>query len=385
MADVTINQLATINALSANNFIPISDGTSTTKLGTNSLFGFRNKVINGDMRVFQKSGTITYSGAGTTTCGVDRMRGTASGSGSWTMQQSTDVPAGERFYNSILLTTTVATNSIVSNDCYYFAHVIEGYNTADLAWGTANARSITISFWVKGSVPGPYSLAVMNTEFTRSYLVTYTINAANTWERKVITVPGDVGATSISRADLMGVAVVFDLGFASVYESSTSNTWLTTAKYALAGQTKLINYSNATLRFTGLQIEEGVTATPFEFRPFGYELSLCQRYYCKTYSYSVTPGTAGTTGAGTIYGMSTGTGNRPIITWSFPVEMVKTPAIRFYSPQTGALGYCYDENMGSDRGAYNNGSSSKSVNVYAGGNSSAGNAVQFHIVADAEY
>lgn len=281
MADTTISSLNTVNALSAVNYIPVSDGTNTTKLGTDSLFGFRNRIINGGMRINQRGGTTTFSGTGTTTYGLDRCRGTASGSGSWTMQQSTDVPTGAGFTNSMQINVTTAATSIINNDCYYFAHLIEGNNIADLGWGTAGAKTVTISFWVKSSITGSYSIALMNTEFTRSYLTTYTINSANTWERKVITMPGDVGATSIVTDNGIGMGIVFDFGFAPGYETTTTNSWLASPKYAIAGQTKIILTQNATWRITGLQLEEGSTATPFEWRQYGTELALCQRYFHK--------------------------------------------------------------------------------------------------------
>jgi hypothetical protein len=281
MADTTISQLNTINTLSANNFIPISDGTNTTKLGTDSLFGFRNRIINGDMRIDQRNGGTSVAWAANTAgYTVDRFKQTQNGAVASTIQQTTDVPAAQGFTSSLSRIITTAEPAVASGNktCGYY-YMLEGYNVSDFLWGTASAKPITISFWVKSSVTGTFSFSVMNTTFTRSYNSSYSISSANTWEKKTFTVPGDTGATAIDKTNGNGIQLVFDLGFSSIYESSTANTWQGSISYALAGCVKLSSTLGATFYLTGLQLESGSTATPFETRFIGNELAMCQRYY----------------------------------------------------------------------------------------------------------
>jgi hypothetical protein len=258
--------------------------TSTgTAAITSGLTGFRNRIINGDMRIDQRSSGSSLSfPANTSGYCIDRFKFTTNGSAAATVQRSTTVPTGQGFTNSLLTTITTAEPAVASGNkvtTYYYS--LEGFNVSDLGWGTASAQSITISFWVRSSVTGTYSFSVMNTSFARSYNSSYAISAANTWEKKTFTIPGDTGATSIDTTNGNAIQLVFDLGFSTLYETSTANTWLASGAYALSGCVKLSSTLNATWYLTGLQLEAGSTATDFERRPIGTELALCQRYYWK--------------------------------------------------------------------------------------------------------
>jgi len=186
------------------------------------------------------------------------------------------VPAGQGFVNSIINTVTT-TDSPTGADYYLFEQSIEGFNSADLGWGTASAKSVTISFFVKSSLTGTYTVAIRNSGLNRSYRAIYTIGSANTWEQKTITVAGDTTGTWLTD-NSRGISVGFTLGAGSDY-ISTGNTWSASDDFAATGQTQWIGTNGATFFLTGLQLEPGSTATPFERRSYAAELALCQRYY----------------------------------------------------------------------------------------------------------
>ena len=273
------------------NGITFNDGSTQN---TRAPSAFKNRIINGDMRIDQRNAGAAVSWAANTNgYTLDRWKLTQNGTVASTVQRSTVVPAGQGFTNSLLTTITAAETAVsTGNKTAGYYYMLEGYNVSDFGWGTASAQPITISFWVRSSVVGTYSFSVMNTSFARSYNSSYTISAANTWEKKIFTVPGDTGATAMDTTHGIALSLVFDFGFSPMYESSTANAWQGSSSYALAGCTKLSSTVGATFYLTGVQLEAGSTATEFERRPIGTELALCQRYYDKSYSMNVAPGTA---------------------------------------------------------------------------------------------
>ena len=260
------------------NGITFNDGSTQN---TRPAVGFRNRIINGDMRIDQRNAGASVSiAANNSPYTIDRFQITQNGSVSSTVQRSTVVPAGQGFTNSLFTTVDTAEPDVATgNKTYGYYYKLEGFSTSDLGWGTASAQSITISFWVRSSVAGTYSFSVMNTSFTRSYNSSYTISAVDTWEKKTFTITGDTGATSIDTTNGNAISLVFDLGYSTMYETSTANSWLETGAYALSGCTKLSSTVGATFYLTGVQLEAGSSATDFERRPIGTELALCQRYY----------------------------------------------------------------------------------------------------------
>jgi hypothetical protein len=233
------------------------------------------------MRIDQRNAGASVSiAANNSPYTIDRFQITQNGSVASTVQRSTVVPAGQGFTNSLFTTVATAEPAVATgNKTYGYYYKLEGFSTSDLGWGTASAQTITISFWVRSSVAGTYSFSVMNSSFTRSYNTSYAITAANTWEKKIITITGDTGATAIDTTNGTSIALVFDLGFSTMYETATANTWLSSGLYALSGCVKLSSTVGATFYLTGLQLEAGSTATEFERRSYGTELALCQRYY----------------------------------------------------------------------------------------------------------
>ncbi len=244
--------------------------------GTSGINGFKNRIINGAMMIDQRGSASSPVASNVGTYAVDRMKFFGTGGGVFTSQQSTVAPSG--FTNSNLFTVTTADASIAAGDLYWCAQVVEGYNVADLGWGAAGASTVTLSFWVRSSVTGTYSGSLNNGAYDRSYLFTYTINSSNTWEQKSITVTGDTSGTWL-KTNGIGLYVILDLGSGSTYSNATTNTWLTGGYQHVTGSTNWISTNGATFYITGVQLEKGSTATSFDYRPYGAELALCQRYY----------------------------------------------------------------------------------------------------------
>jgi hypothetical protein len=208
--------------------------------------------------------------------GVDRFGFSMVASSKGTSQQSSVAPSG--FINSLLFTSSAAT-SVSSTDFYSLYQRIEGLNTADLAWGTADAKTVTLSFWVRSSLTGIFGGAITNSAFNRSYPFTYTINSANTFEYKTITIAGDTTGTWLTNNGI-GMLVQFGLGVGSTL-SGTAGAWSASGLISATGATSVVGTSGATFYITGVQLERGTQATSFEYRQYGTELALCQRYLPK--------------------------------------------------------------------------------------------------------
>ena len=267
------NQSATF----AGNMI-FSDGSNLS----NGYLLFKNRIINGSMVVDQRNnGSSVTPSNGTYT--LDRWKAYLNGGGAYSVQKSSTAPTG--FINSLLVTVTTSKSSILSGDYYILTHLIEGINVGDFAWGTASACSVTLSFWVRSSLTGTFSGSLENNAGNRAYPFVYTINSANTWEQKSITIPGDTTGTWLTNTSA-GIVLRLSLGMGSTY-SGTSNTWAAADYYASTSETtKLISTLGATFYLTGVQLERGSIATSFEYRPYPVELHLCERY-CEVFDASL--------------------------------------------------------------------------------------------------
>jgi hypothetical protein len=206
---------------------------------------------------------------------VDRFRQSFGGGGVITGQISTTAPAG--FTNSLQATVTTADSSIAASDFYLVQHRVEGFNVADFGLGAAGASTFTLSFWVRSSVTGTYGVGLVNGNDNRSYPTTYSVSAANTWEYKTITVAGDTSGTWL-KDNGNGMTILFDLGSGSNF-NGTAGAWASANTFRTSGCVNWIATSGATWQITGVQLEPGTVATPFERRSYGAELALCQRYY----------------------------------------------------------------------------------------------------------
>jgi hypothetical protein len=253
------------------------DGTNLTTGGVNTpnTFGFKNRIINGNMVIDQRNNGSSVSVSGNDIFTLDRYKGWANGGGIFSVQQSSTAPIN--FTKSALLTVTTADSSISAGDNYRWAQAIEGYNVADFSFGTANAKTITVSFWVRSNLTGTYGGSIYSATASRSYVYQYTINSANTWEQKTVTIAGDTtGSWNTTNGN--GMVVYFDLGSGSNYQNATGS-WVSGEKFSTSGNASWIGTLSNNLYISGIQVETGTKATSFDVRDYGRELNLCQRYY----------------------------------------------------------------------------------------------------------
>ena len=249
--------------------------TSTGQiLGGGNATAFKNRIINGGMVIDQRGSASSPVATGV---GVDRFLYGNNGAGVVTFGQSTTAPAG--FINSSVVTVTTADSSIANSDLYYIYQQIEGLNVADLGFGTASAQTVTLSFWVRSSVIGTYGAVITNSSGNRSYVSNYTINVANTWEQKSVTVAGDTSGTWLTTNGI-GLSIRWGLAAGSNWQG-TAGVWGTANAVCSSSQVNFMATVSNTFYLTGVQLEVGTQATSFDFRDYGRELILCQRYYSK--------------------------------------------------------------------------------------------------------
>ena len=250
-------------------------GTGTTT----GYYGFKNRIINGAMVIDQRNaGASVTVNTGTNVFSVDRWAGAGTGSGTdgaFTMQQDSSAPTG--FSSSIKVTVTTIDAVLTSSQSYQVTQSIEGFNTSDLSFGTASAKPITLSFWVRSSLTGTFGGALSNSAFNRSYPFTYTISVADTWEYKTVTIAGDTSGTWIGSTNGIGLRVYFGLGAGSD-RAGTAGAWAGSGHTSATGAVSVIGTLSANWYITGVQLEKGSTATSFDYRPYTTELQLCQRY-----------------------------------------------------------------------------------------------------------
>ena len=241
---------------------------------SNTPLGMRNRIINGDMVISQRNGTssVTPVDNGFVT---DRWRFSLSQASKLTSQQSTIAPTGFGFS---LLVTSSSAYTVGASESFLLSQKIEGFNFADLAWGTSNAQTITVSFWVRSSLTGTFGGSISNSATNRWYPFSYTISSANTFEYKTITITGDTTGTWVGATNGTGAVLYFSLG-AGATVSGTAGAWSGTTFVQPTGATSVVGTNGATFYITGVQLERGTSATPFEYIPYGMELALCQRYF----------------------------------------------------------------------------------------------------------
>jgi len=246
--------------------------------------GFKNRIINGACVIAQRGTGSVTNDAAQNLYAVDRTGIYGDVSSKFTAQQnagSVTPPAG---FSNYLGITSSSAYSIGSGAVNIVFQNIEGYNVADLAWGTASAATVTLSFWVRSSLTGTFGGALRNSASNRSYPFTYTVSAANTWEQKSITIAGDTSGTWLTDNGI-GIRITLGIGVGSTY-SGTAGAWAGANYLAPTGATSVVGTSGATFYITGVQLEKGSTATSFDYRSYGTELALCQRYYA-TSSYVI--------------------------------------------------------------------------------------------------
>jgi hypothetical protein len=262
----------------------ILDGSNGVTFNDASLQGaaaspyvLKNRIINGDMRIDQRNnGASVGTASGTGAYTVDRWQITYDQTNKFTAQQnagSVTPPAG---YINYLGITSSSAYTVGSSEQFLVRQFIEGFNTADLAWGTANARTVTLSFWVRSSLTGTFGGVIGGYVNTNSYPFTYTISSANTWEQKTITITGDTSGTW-NTGNSGGIGIIFGLGVGSTL-SGTAGSWSASRFWSATGATSVVGTNGATWYVTGVQLEQNTSATPFERRLYNQELANCQRY-----------------------------------------------------------------------------------------------------------
>ena len=258
----------------ASSGIQFSDGSIQTAAA--SPYALKNRIINGAMVIDQRN-----AGASVTptngSYGLDRWTFAVTQASKFTAQQNAGSVTPPTGFSNYLGITSTSSYSITSGDIFYVSQRIEGFNTADLGFGTANAKTVTLSFWVRSSLTGTFGGALNNSAENRSYPFSYTISAANTWEYKTVTIAGDTTGTWLTTNGI-GLIVAFGLGVGSTY-TGTDGSWQAAQDFAPTGATSVVGTNGATFYITGVQLEQNTSATPFERRLYGQELINCQRYY----------------------------------------------------------------------------------------------------------
>ena len=276
-----------MSSISVKTITDASGGSTTSINGFTpsvSNMAGRNRIINGDMRIDQRNAGAAVTG-NDTVFGVDRFSIYAWVNGTGTIQRNAGGVTPPVGFSNYLGFTSSGATTLTSSQAVAIQHRIEGYNVADLGFGSSGAATVTLSFWVRSSLSGIFGGSLQNNAGNRSYPFSYTINAANTWEQKAITIAGDISGTW-AKDNTEGLRVYFSLGAGSSF-SGSAGAWVGSGLTSTTGATSVVGTSGATFYITGVQLEEGSVATPFEHRQYGQELALCQRYYEEVNSPSV--------------------------------------------------------------------------------------------------
>jgi hypothetical protein len=252
---------------------------SSLQAAAASPYVLKNRIINGDMVISQRSGTTSTTPTTDLTYNtVDRWQSRLAASSKYSLQQNAGSVTPPASFTNYLGVTSLAATSVSGTDYYAIEQKIEGFNTADLSFGTANAQTITLSFWVRSSLTGTFGGNIRNETSNYCYPFSYTISSANTWEKKTVTIAGATAGTWVGATNAVGMSVAFNLGVGSTY-TGTANAWYASTIINPTGATSVVGTNGATFYITGVQLEQNTTATPFERRMYGQELINCQRYY----------------------------------------------------------------------------------------------------------
>ena len=286
--------------------------------------GFKNKLINGNMNIdqYNNGGSITPS-VSNIFC-VDRWKSSLNPGGKFSVQQNSGNAPATQGFTQCLKVTSLSAYTLGATEFEAISQYIEGNNIADLGWGTASAKTVTLSFWVNCSLTGTFGGALLNSAQNYNYPYSYTINAANTWEYKTVTITGATSGTwNTNSSD--GIRLLFTLGCGATY-SQPAGSWTTSIALSATGATSLVATNGATWYMTGAQFEVGTTATNFDFRSIGTEFALCQRYYQYLNA------------SGSIYSNSGSSAGNYNYYWNFAVTMRSAPTTTATGYQLNAAG-----------------------------------------------
>jgi len=300
---------------------PNQDITAAKIAGT---INFKNLIINGDMSIDQRN-----SGSSITPTngqyGVDRWQNAVNVSSKYSIQQVSDAPTGFVYSNKV---TSLSAYSIGAGELAGLRQYVEGYNITKLDWGTSDAQTVTLSFWVKSSLTGDFGVTVGN-DNGRTYGALYNISSADTWEKKSVTIEGDTSGTWLTTNG-KGISLVFALSTGSAF-LATADSWNASTSYGVTGQTQILATNSATWQVTGVQLEADTSASDFEFLPYDVNLMRCQRYYEKSYSYATAPGTNTYVGA-TRFNGSTDASSNMVVCIEYATQKRTSPTQTYYTP-----------------------------------------------------
>ena len=317
--------------------------------------GFKNRIINGAMVIDQRN-----AGASVTPVNgeyqLDRWTYQASQASKVTLQQnagSVTPPAGFSKYLGI---TSSSAYTVGASEWFVLIQKLEGFNFADFGFGTANAQDVTVSFWVRSSLTGTFGAAFNNEAGDRSYPFSYTVSSANTWTKITHTIAGDTSGTWVGATNAAAARLFFSLGVGSTY-SGTSGAWASTQYRSVTGSVSVVGTSGATFYITGVQLEKGSTATSFDYRPYGTELALCQRYFAKLQN----DGSGGDTTLGV--GMQQNTTGAWVYI-NYPATMRSEPTVAISNMAVSdQIGFTNAATLGAVQSGYNSGSFSVSYSA----------------------
>lgn len=313
-------------------------GTSVagSNLGAGNASLLKNRLINGSMVIDQRNAGASVTNAATTTYTLDRWQMFGDQASKFSVQQVSTTMVG---FTYALKVTSLSAYTLTTDDRFFYRQKIEGYNIADLGWGTANAKAVTLSFKVKSSLTGTFGGSIQNGAGDRSYPFTYTISSANTETSVSITVAGDTSGTWLTTNGV-GIALNIGLGVQGSTYAGTAGAWASANYYSATGATSVVSTNGATLEITGFQLEVGSSATGYEYRQYGQELALCQRYFVRIASGLGAGGVGEVIGTGTYY-----TATQLGVTLSFPTSMRAAPSVY---QTTGTNYYGFDRNGATD-------------------------------------
>jgi hypothetical protein len=295
--------------------------------------GFKNRIINGDMTIDQRNaGASVTPAASTPTYTLDRWLAFQTGASKFSVQQNAGAVTPPVGFSNYLGVTSLAATSVGATDIYQIVQKIEGFNFADLGWGTANAATVTLSFWVRSSLTGTFGGSVRNGADNRSYPFSYSVPVANTWTSISVTIAGDTTGTWVGATNGIGASLTFGLGVGSTY-SGTAGAWAGSLFISATGATSVVGTNGATFYITGVQLEVGTQATSFDYLPYGTELALCQRYFCSSYVAGTAVGTITTTGM--IGRYTDAAGVYCSVQGFYPVSMRAAPTLTIYGVLAG--------------------------------------------------
>jgi hypothetical protein len=252
---------------------------SSLQAAAASPYVLKNRIINGDMRIDQRNaGASVSTASGSSAYTLDRWQIIYDATSKFTLQQNAGSVTPPVGFSNYLGITSSSAYTVTSSQLFIVRQHIEGFNTADLDFGTANAKTVTLSFWVRSSLTGTFGGSICNSAQNRFYPFSYTISSANTWEQKTVTIAGDTTGTWVGATNGIGLQVIFGFGVGSSL-SASAGAWTASNGFSATGATSVVGTNGATFYITGVQLEQNTSATPFERRLYNQELANCQRYF----------------------------------------------------------------------------------------------------------